>query len=71
MGHSHRPVDRHHNAGCVRRIEIEDRVVAMPVEGPSDFAAKVLMLTNYGDHELPAPDHNPAFLSGARALVAA
>lgn len=63
--------DDEFNTYSDRRIEMEDRVLGMPVEGPSDFAAKVVMLTNYGDHDLRSPEYYPEFWAEARALVAA
>lgn len=56
---------------CDRRVEMEDRVVTMPVRGAADFAAKLLILTNHCDHELPGPEYLPEFWAEARALVEA
>ncbi|RWR08520.1 hypothetical protein [Paenirhodobacter populi] len=56
-------------AECERRVEMEDRVVGMPTVTVGDFAAKVLMLTNYCDHELPGDDRCPELWAEMRALV--
>lgn len=53
-----------------RRIAMEDAVLSMPVQGLADFAAKVLMASNHGDHDLPGPDYCPQLWAEARALVA-
>lgn len=59
------------NAEHKRLYEMEDFVLTLPSETIADFAAKVLMLTENGDHELPGPDfkHTAAFWAEARALV--
>ncbi len=59
------------DAECDRRRAMELRLAGIPSVGISDFAAKVLALTNHGDHDLDAENSAPAFWAEARALVGA
>lgn len=49
--------------------EIEDRLMALPMQGSHDFFLKVAAWTNFGACDLFGKDHKPEFWAEARALV--
>ncbi|RWR31494.1 hypothetical protein D2T29_10705 [Sinirhodobacter populi] len=57
------------DAECDRRRAMELHLAEVPSVGVADFAAKVLALTNQGDHELDAECTPASFWAEARALV--
>ena len=52
-----------------QRIDLENRMMAEPEQGPADVLAKMLAWTHYGEDDLMARAHLPQVWAEARALL--
>lgn len=53
------------------RIDLENRIMDVPAQGPGDVLAKMLARTNYGEDEMLDSKHLPQVWAEARQMLAA